>query len=55
MAMKFDQDLGLNLSYDPLSYFGKLNSTLESVVPLAMFLLRELKGWCEEKYIGQVD
>ena len=32
--MKFDQDLCLNLQYD----FGKMNSTLGSVVPLAMFL-----------------
>ena len=31
--MKFDQDLCLNLRYD----FGKMNSTLGSVVPLAMF------------------
>ena len=33
--MKFDQDLCLNLQYD----FGKMNSTLGSVVPLAMFRL----------------
>ena len=33
--MKFDQDLRLNLRYD----FGKMNSTLGSVVPLAMFML----------------
>ena len=32
--MKFDQDLRLNLRYD----FGKMNSTLGSVVPLAMFI-----------------
>ena len=32
--MKFDQDLCLNLQYD----FGKMNSTLGSVVPLAMFI-----------------
>ena len=32
--MKFDQDLCLNLQSD----FGKMNSTLGSVVPLAMFL-----------------
>ena len=31
--MKFDQDLCLNLQYN----FGKMNSTLGSVVPLAMF------------------
>ena len=33
LKMKFDQDLCLNLQYD----FGKMNSTLGSVVPLAMF------------------
>ena len=33
----FDQDLCLNLWYDPIGYFGKMNSTLGSVVPLAMF------------------
>ena len=38
MTMKFDQDLCLNLQYD----FGKMNSTLGSVVPLAMFLLWQL-------------
>ena len=32
--MKFDEDLCLNLQYD----FGKMNSTLGSVVPLAMFI-----------------
>ena len=31
--MKYDQDLRLNLQYD----FGNMNSTLGSVVPLAMF------------------
>ena len=31
--MKFDLDLCLNLQYD----FGQINSTLGSVVPLAMF------------------
>ena len=35
--MKLDQDLRLNLWYD----FGKMNSTLGSVVPLAMFSSRE--------------
>ena len=35
--MKFDQDLWLNLCYDPIGYFGKMNTTLGSVVPLAMF------------------
>ena len=34
---EFDQDLCLNLWYDPIGYFGKMNSTLGSVVPLAMF------------------
>ena len=33
LKMKFDQDLCLNMQYD----FGKMNSTLGSVVPLAMF------------------
>ena len=33
--MKFDQDLCLNLKYD----LGKMNSTLGSVVPLAMFVI----------------
>ena len=32
--MKFNKDLCLNLQYD----FGKMNSILGSVVPLAMFL-----------------
>ena len=31
--LQFDQDLRLNFRYD----FGKMNSTLGSVVPLAMF------------------
>ena len=34
LKMKFDKDLCLYLQYD----FGKMNSTLGSVVPLAMFL-----------------
>ena len=38
MKKKFDQDLCLNLWYDPLGYFRKMNSTLGSVVPLAMFI-----------------
>ena len=37
LKMKFNQDLCLNW-YDPLGYFGKLNSTLGSIVPLAMFI-----------------
>ena len=37
MKKKFNQDLCLNLWYDPLGYFRKMNSTLRSVVPLAMF------------------
>ena len=32
---EFDQDLRLNLRYD----LGKMNSTIGSVVPLAMFLI----------------
>ena len=39
MKKKFDQDFCLNLWYDPLGYFGKMNSTLGSVVSLAMFLV----------------
>ena len=39
LKMKFDQDLCLNLWYDPIGYFGKMNSTLGSVVPLAMFCI----------------
>ena len=42
LKMKFDQDLCLNLWYDPTGYFGKLNSTLRSVVPLAMFIFLTL-------------
>ena len=42
LKMKFDQDLCLNLWYDPIGYFGKMNSTLGSVVPLAMFLMEWL-------------
>ena len=38
MKKKFDQDLFLNLWCNPLGYFAKMNSTLGSVVPLAMFL-----------------
>ena len=44
LKMKFDQDLCLNLWYDPIGYFGKMNSTLGSVVPLAMFLRQPIKG-----------
>ena len=36
---EFDQDLCLNLWYDPIGYFGKMNSTLGSVVPLPMLIL----------------
>ena len=36
--MEFDQDLCLNLQYD----FDKMNSTLGSVVPLAMFFILQL-------------
>ena len=38
--MKFDQDLCLNLQYD----FGKMNSTLGSVVPLAMFEINSVSN-----------
>ena len=40
LKMKCDQDLCLNLWYDPIGYFGKMNSTLGSVVPLAMFICK---------------
>ena len=40
---KFDQDLFLNLWCNPLGYFAKMNSTLGSVVPLAMFYF--LASW----------
>ena len=33
----FDQDLCLTCDMNSRSYFGKMNSTLGSVVPLAMF------------------
>ena len=41
VKMKFDQILCLNFTCDmtKISYFGKQNSTLGSVVPLAMFVL----------------
>ena len=34
---EFDQDLCLNSDMTSRSYFDKMNSTLGSVVPLAMF------------------
>ena len=37
LKLKFDQYLCLNLWYYPKGYFGKMNSTLGSVVPLAIF------------------
>ena len=37
--MKFDQDLCLKCDMIPRWYFGKMNSILGSVVPLAMFIL----------------
>ena len=43
--MKFDQDLCLNLQYD----FGKMNSTLGSVVPLAMFQHIVESSDCEKR------
>ena len=53
--MKCDQDLCLNLRYD----FGKMNSTLGSVVPLAMFLglghivLKSLPFWLALVKLGR--
>ena len=43
--MKFDQDLCLNLQYD----FGKMNSTLGSVVPLAMFFYQKKRFFLVQK------
>ena len=40
--MKFDQDLSLKCDMISRCYFGKMNSILGSVVPLAMF--HTLKG-----------
>ena len=37
--MKFDQDLCLKCDMISRCYFGKMNSILGSVVPLAMFCL----------------
>ena len=48
--MKFDQDLRLNLRYD----FGKMNSTLGSVVPLAMFVHLSTPasiGWVAQSFL----
>ena len=45
LKMKFDQRLCLNLQYD----FGKMNSTLGSVVPLAMFV--NLFGYCWNRFV----
>ena len=42
LKMKFEQDLCLNLWYDPIGSFGKMNSTLGSLVPLAMFIIASL-------------
>ena len=49
--MKFDQDLCKNLQYDLRSYFGKQNSPLGSVVPLAMFNLL-LSAYCWREVCG---
>ena len=46
MKKKFDQDLFLNLWCDPLGYFAKMNSTLGSVVPLAMFHIQRERKPC---------
>ena len=37
LKMEFDQDMCLNLRYD----FGKMNSAIGFVVPLAMFIIIE--------------
>ena len=56
LKMKFDQDLCLNLQYD----FGKMNSTLGSVVPLAMFWkwdqscnFRQFSIWSSDALVGE--
>ena len=48
--MKFDQDLRLNLRYD----FGKMNSTLGSVVPLAMFM-KSASSFSKEKDFSKIS
>ena len=48
---KFDQDLFLNLWCNPLGYFAKMNSTLGSVVPLAMFTILHGEGEVDIKFI----
>ena len=59
--MKFDQDLW-NCDMTSRSYFGKMNSTLRSVVPLAMFfkpgcsllpLLGTWQGWHNSSLHGE--
>ena len=46
--MKFDQDLCMNLQSD----FGKMNSTLGPVVPLAMFALdTDIVQWTHTKRV----
>ena len=58
MTKKFDKDFCLNLGCEPLGYFAKMNSTLGSVVPLAMFILyfsvffQIFDKWCGS-HIGQ--
>ena len=47
----------INLWYDLKSYFGKMNSTLGSVVPLAMFQYTGLKAlfWVTHSILGLVS
>ena len=54
MKKKFDQDLFLNLWCDPLGYFAKMNSTLGSVVPLAMFLMTRSVFGDDDYFNGKV-
>ena len=43
--MKFDQDLCLKCDMISRCYFGKMNSILGSVVPLAMFVMHANEGY----------
>ena len=48
LNFKFSRDGDVWLSFwsnDPKGYFGKLNSTLGSVLPLAMFALKPIKTY----------
>ena len=42
------------LASNPIGYFGKMNSTLGSVVPLAMFDITK-HGWVGERLDKELD